>query len=277
MSNSISVGIRIPSDLYEQIEIYGKENKPRGKDGYDKTATLLELIKKGLNPENSECDNTLPTEFREEDRKELREELFNDMKEFLGYQLKAFKQEVLNAVKQDVKQDNRVSSLPTNNIEEDETIKRMNLEIEEIRLTVGNMKVSLMGEIHEELRKINSTMTNVIKQKNESNNEVLDTVRQNVKRDEKAGNKVLNTIEQDVERIVNLALTGFYNLTLTEKRKHLSLIARNSPVFKDKIIKTLKDRDIPPKRLTYAYLNKEECDKLFSELTQKKGTGANVD
>lgn len=41
------VGIRIPDDLLSLVEAYGKENFAKG-DQWDKTETLLSLIRKGL-------------------------------------------------------------------------------------------------------------------------------------------------------------------------------------------------------------------------------------
>ena len=42
-----AIGIRLPNHLLDKVEEYGLENFPKG-DSYDKTATIIELISKGL-------------------------------------------------------------------------------------------------------------------------------------------------------------------------------------------------------------------------------------
>ena len=42
-----AIGIRLPNHLLDKVEEYGLENFPKG-DSYDKTATIVELISKGL-------------------------------------------------------------------------------------------------------------------------------------------------------------------------------------------------------------------------------------
>lgn len=113
-NKSISVGFRIPEELYYEIEHYGRKNKPKGQWDYDKTATLLELIEKGLNLGNKESDN----QVSKNERKELRDELFADMEKFLSYRLKAFKSEVLDIVRQNVKQSDEVPTQSLDIIEQ---------------------------------------------------------------------------------------------------------------------------------------------------------------
>ena len=47
-SKSIAIAARIPHDLYNQIEAYGMTNFAKGEGKYDKTATIIDLITKGL-------------------------------------------------------------------------------------------------------------------------------------------------------------------------------------------------------------------------------------
>jgi hypothetical protein len=44
---SKSIGVRIPDEINERFEEYGREHFPKG-DGFDKTRTVLDLICKGL-------------------------------------------------------------------------------------------------------------------------------------------------------------------------------------------------------------------------------------
>ena len=50
-SKSIAVAARIPHDLYNQIEEYGKIHFPQG-ESFEKTRTLIDLISKGLESES---------------------------------------------------------------------------------------------------------------------------------------------------------------------------------------------------------------------------------
>ena len=47
-SKSIAIAARIPHNLYNQIEDYGMTHFAKGEDKYDKTATIIDLITKGL-------------------------------------------------------------------------------------------------------------------------------------------------------------------------------------------------------------------------------------
>ncbi|CCQ56676.1 hypothetical protein [Crocosphaera watsonii] len=47
-SKSIAIAARIPHNLYHQIEAYGMTNFAKGEGKYDKTATIIDLITKGL-------------------------------------------------------------------------------------------------------------------------------------------------------------------------------------------------------------------------------------
>ncbi len=47
-SKSIAIAARIPHNLYHQIEDYGMTHFAKGEDKYDKTATIIDLITKGL-------------------------------------------------------------------------------------------------------------------------------------------------------------------------------------------------------------------------------------
>ncbi|MGK7955844.1 MAG: hypothetical protein AB4063_11395 [Crocosphaera sp.] len=47
-SKSIAIAARIPHNLYHQIEAYGMTHFAKGEDKYDKTATIIDLITKGL-------------------------------------------------------------------------------------------------------------------------------------------------------------------------------------------------------------------------------------
>jgi hypothetical protein len=50
---SKSIGVRIPDEINERFEEYGREHFPKG-DGFDKTRTVLDLICKGLGLPRSE-------------------------------------------------------------------------------------------------------------------------------------------------------------------------------------------------------------------------------
>ena len=47
-SKSIAIAARIPHNLYNQIEDYGMTHFAKGEGKYDKTATIIDLITKGL-------------------------------------------------------------------------------------------------------------------------------------------------------------------------------------------------------------------------------------
>ncbi|MGK7886854.1 MAG: hypothetical protein AB4057_19780, partial [Crocosphaera sp.] len=47
-SKSIAIAARIPHNLYHQIEDYGMTHFAKGEGKYDKTATIIDLITKGL-------------------------------------------------------------------------------------------------------------------------------------------------------------------------------------------------------------------------------------
>lgn len=251
-NKSISVGFRIPSELYERIEAYGKENNPRGQGNYDKTATLLELIEKGLNPDNQESYSQVSGD----ERKGLRDELFADMKEFLSYRLKAFKAEVLDSVKQNVKQDNTASTQLLDTvkqdveqmvrlaiiqekesikqvIEDDGTIRRIILEIADIYLQLKDLKKSV------------SLSSNSVKQSVEQSSNSL---------------SVSNTIKSEI-------LEGFNDLPLQEKRKKINILSRKFPTIKNRIKEVLSERKNKPTRFNYSALNSKECIIIYKEFT----------
>ncbi|MGK7879227.1 MAG: hypothetical protein AB4060_03885, partial [Crocosphaera sp.] len=47
-SKRIAIAARIPHNIYHQIEDYGMTNFAKGEGKYDKTATIIDLITKGL-------------------------------------------------------------------------------------------------------------------------------------------------------------------------------------------------------------------------------------
>uniref|UniRef100_UPI000D1F7A9B hypothetical protein n=1 Tax=Cyanothece sp. BG0011 TaxID=2082950 RepID=UPI000D1F7A9B len=212
----------------------GKENNPRGKGDYDKTATLLELIEKGLNPDSKESDSQVSGD----EKKQLRDELLSDLKQFLSYRLKAFKSEMLDSVKQDVEQV-RLAIIQEKEsieqvIEDDGTIRRINLEIADIYLQLKDLKEAV------------SSSSN--------------SVEQTVKQVDRSESPILKQIENEI-------LYGFDSLPLQEKRKKINILSRKFPAIKDRIKEVLSERKNKPTRLNYSALNSKECIIIYKQFT----------
>ena len=86
------IGLRIPDWLLEEVEAYGKENFP--KDGqWEKTATLLSLIQRGLQSEGISVNEPVKysvnrvrdiSSLKEEIKEELKKEILNDLNDQLS-------------------------------------------------------------------------------------------------------------------------------------------------------------------------------------------------
>jgi hypothetical protein len=119
-SKSIAIAARIPHNLYHQIEDYGKTHFAKGKDKYDKTATIIDLISKGL--ALSEVEELTPSgvevlgldgvsqsvqqSVNQQDLEELVQQTVTQELEKTVYQndIQNVKQELLESVKQFVQQ-----------------------------------------------------------------------------------------------------------------------------------------------------------------------------
>lgn len=62
-SKSIAIAARIPHDLYSQIEKYGKIHFPQ-EDNFEKTSTIIDLIRRGL--ENSNVEQPVKQPVKQE-------------------------------------------------------------------------------------------------------------------------------------------------------------------------------------------------------------------
>lgn len=73
-SKSIAIAARIPHDLYSQIEEYGKMHFPQ-EDSFEKTSTIIDLIRRGL--ENNNVEQPVKQEIEEIVKQIVKQELEN--------------------------------------------------------------------------------------------------------------------------------------------------------------------------------------------------------
>ena len=103
-SKSIAIAARIPHDLYNQIEAYGMTNFAKGEDKYDKTATIIDLITKGLGFDSvsqSVQQSVNQVDVEQLVQQTVRQELENTVNQ---NDIQNVKQELLDSVKQLVQQ-----------------------------------------------------------------------------------------------------------------------------------------------------------------------------
>ncbi len=103
-SKSIAIAARIPHNLYHQIEAYGMTHFAKGKDKYDKTATIIDLITKGLGLDD--VSHSVQQSVNQEDLEQLVKQTVTQELEKTVYQndIQNVKQELLESVKQLVQQ-----------------------------------------------------------------------------------------------------------------------------------------------------------------------------
>ncbi len=103
-SKSIAIAARIPHNLYHQIETYGMTHFAKGKDKYDKTATIIDLISKGLGLDD--VSHSVQQSVNQEDLEQLVQQTVTQELEKTVYQndIQNVKQELLEFVKQFVQQ-----------------------------------------------------------------------------------------------------------------------------------------------------------------------------
>lgn len=89
-SKTIAIAARIPHSLHDKIEAYGLDNFPKGDGKYDKTATIIDLISKGLGLDD--VSQSVKQSVNQLDVEQLVKQ--------------TVKQELSNTVNQSVKQDN---------------------------------------------------------------------------------------------------------------------------------------------------------------------------
>ncbi len=103
-SKSIAIAARIPHNLYHQIEAYGMTHFAKGKGKYDKTATIIDLITKGLGL--NDVSQSVQQSVNQQDLEQLVKQTVTQELEKTVYQndIQNVKQELLESVKQFVKQ-----------------------------------------------------------------------------------------------------------------------------------------------------------------------------
>jgi hypothetical protein len=116
-SKSIAIAARIPHNLYHQIEDYGKTHFAKGEGKYDKTATIIDLITKGLGL--NDVSHSVQQSVNQQDLEQLVKQTVNqvDLEQLVQqtvtqelektvYQndIQNVKQELLESVKQFVQQ-----------------------------------------------------------------------------------------------------------------------------------------------------------------------------
>jgi hypothetical protein len=103
-SKSIAIAARIPHNLYHQIEDYGKTHFAKGEGKYDKTATIIDLITKGLGLDG--VSQSVQQSVNQEDVEQLVQQTVTQELEKTVYQndIQNVKQELLESVTQLVQQ-----------------------------------------------------------------------------------------------------------------------------------------------------------------------------
>jgi len=114
------IGLRIPNRLLSPIEAYGKEHYPKDED-YDKTATILDLISKGLG-----FDGTVTQDVEQTVEQLVRQQLNGNVQQIVKQQLDTYVEQVVKqkldstleqAVERIVRQ--KLDSQPAQNVERD--------------------------------------------------------------------------------------------------------------------------------------------------------------
>ena len=103
-SKTIAIAARIPHNLYHQIEDYGKTHFAKSKGKYDKTATIIDLITKGL---GLDCvSQSVQQSVNQQDLEQLVQQTVTQELEKTVNQndIQNVKQELLESVKQLVQQ-----------------------------------------------------------------------------------------------------------------------------------------------------------------------------
>ncbi|MEL4897471.1 hypothetical protein [Crocosphaera sp. Alani8] len=103
-SKSIAIAARIPHNLYHQIEDYGKTHFAKGEGKYDKTATIIDLITKGLGLDSVE--RVVQQSVNQQDLEQLvKQTVTQELDKSVNQNdIQNVKQELLESVKQLVQQ-----------------------------------------------------------------------------------------------------------------------------------------------------------------------------
>ncbi len=103
-SKSIAIAARIPHNLYNQIEAYGMTHFAKGEGKYDKTATIIDLITKGLGL--NDVSHSVQQSVNQEDLEQLvKQTVTQELEKTVNQNdIQNVKQELLESVKQLVQQ-----------------------------------------------------------------------------------------------------------------------------------------------------------------------------
>ena len=127
-SKSIAIAARIPHHLHDQIKAYGLANYPKG-DGYDKTATIIDLIARGLESDGSVQHNVI----QDVNRLDVTQSVIQDVKQELlnSDVIQDVRQDILDSVVQSVSQDVRQG---------EERLKKLEVAIATINESIAELK-----------------------------------------------------------------------------------------------------------------------------------------
>ena len=132
-SKSIAIAARIPHNLYHQIEDYGMTHFAKGEGKYDKTATIIDLITKGLRLDT--VSQSVQQSVNQQDLEQLVQQTVTQELEKTVNQndIQNVKQELLESVKQLVQQSvNQHSESLEEAISHHPTIQEMKTHIEKL-------------------------------------------------------------------------------------------------------------------------------------------------
>ncbi len=103
-SKTIAIAARIPHNLYNEIETYGMTHFAKGEGKYDKTATIIDLITKGLGL--NDVSQSVQQSVNQQDLEQLVQQTVTQELEKTVNQndIQNVKQELLDSVKQFVQQ-----------------------------------------------------------------------------------------------------------------------------------------------------------------------------
>ncbi|EAZ88733.1 hypothetical protein [Crocosphaera chwakensis] len=103
-SKSIAIAARIPHNLYNQIEAYGMTHFAKGEGKYDKTATIIDLITKGLGLDG--VSQSVQQSVNQQDLEQLvKQTVTQELEKTVAQNdIQNVKQELLESVKQFVQQ-----------------------------------------------------------------------------------------------------------------------------------------------------------------------------
>ncbi len=132
-SKSIAIAARIPHNLYHQIEDYGMTHFAKGEGKYDKTATIIDLITKGLGL--NDVSQSVQQSVNQQDLEQLVQQTVTQELEKTVYQndIQNVKHELLESVKQIVQQSVKLTPQSLEEaISDHPTIQEMKTHIEKL-------------------------------------------------------------------------------------------------------------------------------------------------